>query len=139
VLTVENVEWLRDTAGKRRLDELVEEAIIDAYGESEQSVGLLNSRCPLRRRWSGPLSGSSAWTSMTRTRSLRSVDVDSSDRRFLFSISRCPRTAAGLGVDRSLSTLGTRRTVVFLAPSSIKTGAINRTMSVERLHTAKVT
>jgi Calcium binding len=26
---------------KRRLDELVEEAIIDAYGESEQQVGLL--------------------------------------------------------------------------------------------------
>jgi hypothetical protein len=26
---------------KRRLDELVEEAIIDAYGESEQLVGLL--------------------------------------------------------------------------------------------------
>jgi hypothetical protein len=27
--------------GKRRLDELVEEAIIDAYGESEQRVGFL--------------------------------------------------------------------------------------------------
>ena len=27
--------------GKRRLNELVEEAIIDAYGESEQRVGLL--------------------------------------------------------------------------------------------------
>jgi hypothetical protein len=27
--------------GKRRLDELVEEATIDAYGESEQRVGLL--------------------------------------------------------------------------------------------------
>lgn len=27
--------------GKRRLDELVEEAIIDAYGEDEQRVGLL--------------------------------------------------------------------------------------------------
>jgi hypothetical protein len=27
--------------GKHRLDELVEEAIIDAYGESEQQVGLL--------------------------------------------------------------------------------------------------
>src|SRR5262245_15697516 len=36
---------------KRRLDELVEEAIVDAYGESEQRVGLLsmiqmNLRCP---------------------------------------------------------------------------------------------
>jgi hypothetical protein len=36
---------------KRRLDELVEEAIIDAYGESEQRVGLLsmiqmNLACP---------------------------------------------------------------------------------------------
>ena len=27
--------------GKRRLNDLVEEAIIDAYGESEQRVGLL--------------------------------------------------------------------------------------------------
>ena len=36
---------------KRRLDELVEEAIVDAYGESEQRVGLLsmiqmNLTCP---------------------------------------------------------------------------------------------
>jgi Calcium binding len=36
---------------KRRLDELVEEAIVDAYGESEQRVGLLsmiqmNLECP---------------------------------------------------------------------------------------------
>jgi hypothetical protein len=29
------------TLGKRRLDALVEEAIIDAYGESEQRVGFL--------------------------------------------------------------------------------------------------
>ena len=37
--------------GKYRLDRLVEEAIIDAYGESEQRVGLLsmlqmNLACP---------------------------------------------------------------------------------------------
>lgn len=37
--------------GKRRLDALVEEAIVDAYGESEQRVGLLsmiqmNLACP---------------------------------------------------------------------------------------------
>jgi hypothetical protein len=37
--------------GKRRLDELVEETIVDAYGESEQRVGLLsmiqmNLSCP---------------------------------------------------------------------------------------------
>src|SRR4029434_2198619 len=31
----------RHTLSKRRLDALVEEAIIDAYGESEQQVGLL--------------------------------------------------------------------------------------------------
>jgi hypothetical protein len=36
---------------RRRLDELVEEAIVDAYGESEQRVGLLsmiqmNLACP---------------------------------------------------------------------------------------------
>lgn len=29
------------TLGKRRLDELVEEAIVDAYGESEQLTGFL--------------------------------------------------------------------------------------------------
>jgi hypothetical protein len=31
----------RRTFGKRRLDELIEEAIVDAYGESEQRVGFL--------------------------------------------------------------------------------------------------
>jgi hypothetical protein len=31
----------RSTLGKRRLDELIEEAIVDAYGESEQRVGFL--------------------------------------------------------------------------------------------------
>jgi hypothetical protein len=41
----------RQRLGKRRLDELVEEAIVDAYGESEQRVGLLsmiqmNLECP---------------------------------------------------------------------------------------------
>jgi hypothetical protein len=37
--------------GKRRLDELVEEAIIDAYGESEQLVGLL---CTLQQHLAVP-------------------------------------------------------------------------------------
>jgi hypothetical protein len=36
---------------KRRLDELVEEAIIDAYGESEQLVGLL---CTLQQHLAVP-------------------------------------------------------------------------------------
>jgi hypothetical protein len=41
----------RRRLAKRRLDELVEEAIVDAYGESEQRVGLLsmiqmNLDCP---------------------------------------------------------------------------------------------
>src|SRR5262245_44997764 len=41
----------RQRLDKRRLDALVEEAIVDAYGESEQRVGLLsmiqmNLRCP---------------------------------------------------------------------------------------------
>jgi hypothetical protein len=41
----------RQRLAKRRLDELVEEAIVDAYGESEQRVGLLsmipmNLECP---------------------------------------------------------------------------------------------
>jgi hypothetical protein len=41
----------RQRLGKRRLDELVEEAIVDAYGESEQRVGLvsmiqMNLECP---------------------------------------------------------------------------------------------
>ena len=31
----------RKTLGKRRLEQLVEEAVIDAYGESEQRVGFL--------------------------------------------------------------------------------------------------
>lgn len=35
------VKRRRSALSKRRLDELVEEAIIDAYGESEQRVGLL--------------------------------------------------------------------------------------------------
>lgn len=38
---------------KRRLDELVEEAIIDAYGESEQRVGLL---CMLQEHLAVPFS-----------------------------------------------------------------------------------
>ena len=38
---------------KRRLDELVEEAIIDAYGESEQRVGLL---CMLQEHLDVPFS-----------------------------------------------------------------------------------
>lgn len=43
----------RATLGKRRLDALVEEAIIDAYGESEQRVGFLTMleehlACPFR-------------------------------------------------------------------------------------------
>jgi hypothetical protein len=37
--------------GKHRLDELVEEAIIDAYGESEQLVGLL---CTLQQHLALP-------------------------------------------------------------------------------------
>jgi Calcium binding len=41
----------RQRLAKRRLDELVEEAIVDAYGESEQRVGLLSMiqmklKCP---------------------------------------------------------------------------------------------
>src|SRR6266849_3079847 len=31
----------RTTLGKRQLEELIEEAIVDAYGESEQRVGFL--------------------------------------------------------------------------------------------------
>src|SRR6266508_3951889 len=32
----------RTTLGKRQLEELIEEAIVDAYGESEQRVGFLS-------------------------------------------------------------------------------------------------
>jgi hypothetical protein len=41
----------RLSLSKRRLDELVEEAIVDAYGESEQRVGLL---CLLQEHLSVP-------------------------------------------------------------------------------------
>jgi len=43
----------RSAFSKRRLDELVEDAIIDAYGESEQRVGLL---CMLQEHLAVPFS-----------------------------------------------------------------------------------
>jgi Calcium binding len=43
----------RSSLSKRRLDELVDEAIMDAYGESEQRVGLL---CMLQEHLAVPFS-----------------------------------------------------------------------------------
>jgi len=66
-----------------RIEVFVEEAIVDAYGESEQRVGFL---AVLEASWlfrpqrifSGHPSPSNAWISTTPTRSWRSAAADDS-------------------------------------------------------------
>jgi Calcium binding len=58
--------------GKRRLDELVEEAIVDAYGESEQFVGLL---CTLQQHLAVPFMTEILGTAVRVER----VDVNDAD------------------------------------------------------------
>jgi hypothetical protein len=58
--------------GKRRLDELVEEAIIDAYGESEQLVGFL---CMLQEHLAVPFTTEILGTAVTVQR----VDATEAD------------------------------------------------------------
>lgn len=81
---------------KRRLRELVEEAIIDAYGESEQRTGFLQRSRNICRFLSIPRcwasqSASSESISHLATRSSRSAGAAASVCPFRFSICRCPR------------------------------------------------
>jgi hypothetical protein len=70
--------------GKARLEELVAEAIIDAYGESEQRVGFLTMledrlAVPFTTAILGAPVVSNAWISTMPKRSWRSAAADDSD------------------------------------------------------------
>src|SRR5262245_9924931 len=93
--------------GKRRLNELVEEAIIDAYGESEQLVGFL---CTLQQQLAVP------FTSEILGIVVRVERVDLTDANEIVAICRrgaqrqkIPILELPLGMDRRLSPLGSRR------------------------------
>jgi len=75
----------RRTLGTRRLDELIEEAIVDAYRESEQRVGFLTMledglAFPFKTEILGAPSSSNAWISMTPKRSSRSAAAQGKGR-----------------------------------------------------------
>jgi hypothetical protein len=75
----------RSRLGTRQLEALIEEAIIDAYDESEQRVGFLTMleehlAVPFATEILGTASVSNASLSTTPTRSWRSVAADANDR-----------------------------------------------------------
>ena len=70
----------RSALSTRRLDELVEEAIVDAYGESEQRVGLL---CMLQAHLTVPFSTEILGTLVRVER------VDLNDADAIVAVCRC--------------------------------------------------